>query len=137
MKIQVTVVLFVYFVGNCVTPQKIDNYKVRYKKFENDPVAEASIEKIEAEEMAIKMLNGNNATNGQFPFSVRISFYKRTNRINLCSGSIISKNFVLSAGEFHKTTVYGLLLSDKASVSIIFCFDVLKTKHIGSIFIAN
>ncbi|XP_070508217.1 collagenase-like [Chironomus tepperi] len=45
-----------------------------------------------------RLINSNNATDGQFPFSARFSLSRTDGRVTRCSGSIISSNFVLSAG---------------------------------------
>jgi secreted trypsin-like serine protease len=47
-----------------------------------------------------RIVNGKNATEGQFPFHVQVRSINFLGFQSLCGGTLISSEFVLTAGEF-------------------------------------
>ncbi|KAG5682543.1 hypothetical protein PVAND_011890 [Polypedilum vanderplanki] len=76
----------------------IESFSVRHQKLKiitNDEVFDVEDEIFDRDR---RLINANNATDGQFPYSARFSLLRTDGRVTRCSGSIISTNFVLSAG---------------------------------------
>ena len=72
-------------------------YKVNHKVL--TVITDDSVFENADEDRNSRLINSNNATDGQFPFSARFSLSRIDGRVTRCSGSIISSNFVLSAGK--------------------------------------
>lgn len=76
----------------------IVEYKIRHKVL--TIIDDDNAFSTEEDDRNSRLINANNATDGQFPFSARLSLSRTDGRVTRCSGSIISTNFVLSAGNY-------------------------------------